>query len=466
VSAASVGLGPGLRYTYWENIQPRLGLAWMPSSSHDTVVRASAGTYSVPVLGAVLYSLLGIDTSYYGTYTPTTSTPILNFTNVFSGTPGVSSFPGYRRANQWNLKDPRVYQWNASFDRNIGYQTLLRVSYVGSHTVDLIYSPNLNQVAPNTASYTDPVTGKTVYGYAALTATTALRDQNLKFPNFAEVLTRNNAPSDKYEALTIELSRRFTQGLSFSNSYTLGSNRTNALGTAPNSAIPTGGQGDNGGNVNNIYDIKSDTGNAYYDPRNSFISTVVYDLPFGRGKKYSANSSRAADLAIGGWSVTGIAMLHSGFWETPYYPASAYDSSGTYPTQRSVKQQRPDCSGTSGYLSNPTTAAFFNVSAYNVPTHPVDAAGTPEPIGRFGNCGVGILEGPGTVTFSMSTGKTFRITERFGLRYEAQFSNLFNLVNWGEPSMNITGKFGLISNAQDVSQAGPRTIQMSLRFQF
>jgi hypothetical protein len=464
VSASSVGLGPGMRYTYWSNIQPRLGFAWEPSSK--TVVRASAGIYSVPVLGAVLYSLLGIDTSYYGTYTPTPSTPILNFSNVFSGAPGVSSFPGYRRANQWDLKDPRVYQWNAAFEQNIGFQTLLRISYVGSHAVDLIYSPNLNQVVPNTASYTDPSSGATVYGYAALTATPALRQQNLKFPSFAEVLTRNNAPSDKYEAFTIELNRRFAQGLSFTNSYTLATNKTNALGPAPNSAIGTGGQGDNGANVNNIYDIKSDMGNAYYDPRNSFISTLVYDLPFGRGKTYLSSASRAEDLVLGGWNVTGITLLHSGFWETPNYPSSAYDSSGTNPHQRSVAQQRPDCGSTSGYLSNPTTSAFFNVAAYNVPDHPVDAAGTAEPIGRFGNCGVGILEGPGTVTFSMSTGKTFHVTERVGLRYEAQFSNLFNILNWGEPNMNITGSFGQITHAQEVAQAGPRTIQMSLRFQF
>jgi hypothetical protein len=467
VLGSSVGLGAGMRYTYWDNIQPRLGFSWSPSSSHDTVVRASAGTYSVPVLGAVLYSLLGIDTSYYGTYTPTITTPILNFSNVFSGAPGVASFPGYRRANQWNLKDPRVYQWNAAFEQNLGFQTLLRVSYTGSHAVDLIYSPNLNQVEPNTASYTSPSTGQTVYGYAALTATPALRQQNLKFPNFSEVLTRNNAPSDKYEALTLELNRRFGHGLSFTNSYTVATNTTNVLGPAPNSAIPYKGQGDNGANVNNIYDITSDMGNAYYDPRNAFISTFVYELPFGRGKTYLANSSRAADLALGGWNITGITFARSGLWETPEYPSTVYDSSGTNPTQRSVAVQRPDCSpGGNGYFNNPTTAAFFNVSTYNVPVHPVDASGTAEPIGRFGNCGVGILEGPGAVTFSMSAGKTFHLNERFSFRYEAQFSNLFNVVNWGEPNMNITSSFGHISNAQGVAQAGPRTVQMALRFQF
>ena len=465
VLASTVGLGPGLRYTYWDNIQPRLGFVWMPTSSHNTVVRASSGIYSVPVLGAVLYSLLGVDTSNYGSYNPTISTPILNFSDVFSGTPGVSSFPGYRRANQWNLKDPRVYQWNAAFEQNLGFQTLLRLSYTGSHAVDLIYSPDMNQVTPNTASYTED-SGKVIYGYAALTATPALRQQNLKYPNFFEVLTRNNGPSGKYQALTVELNRRFARGLSFSNSYTFSSNKTNSLGTAPNSAIGTGGQGDNGANVNNIYDIVSGMGNTYYDPTHSFISTAVYDLPFGRGKTYYGNASRAADLAVGGWSVTGIVFARSGFWETPYYPSTTYDSSGTNPHERSVSQQRPDCTGTSGYLGNPTTSAFFNAAAYSIPAHPVDAAGTAEPIGRFGNCGVGILEGPKTVTFSMSTGKTFHLSERFGIRYEAQFSNLFDILNWGEPNMNITSSFGKITNAQDVSQAGPRTIQMSLRFQF
>ena len=467
VLASQAGLGPGLRYTDWSNVQPRFGISWSPNSSHDTVVHASVGRYSVPVLGAVLYSLLGIDTSYYGTYTPTTTTPILNFSNVFSGTPGVSSYPGYRRANQWNLKDPKEIQWNASFERNIGFQTVLRLTYLGSHTTDLIYSPNLNQVVPNTASYTDPTTDKTVYGYAALTATPALRQQNLKYPNFAEVLTRNDGPSDKYQSFMGELNRRFAHGISFSNSYTLAWNKTNALGVAPSSAIGTGGQGDNGANVNNIYNIDADMGNAFYDPRNRFISTLVYDLPFGRGKTFLGDSSRATDLLVGGWNVTGITLLHSGLWWTPYYPSSVYDASGTNPSQRSVKQQRPDCNtGTSGYLPNPTTSAFFNVSAYEVPVHPTDAAGNAEPIGRFGNCGVGILDGPGTVTFSMSTGKTFHISERFGLRYEAQFSNLFNLVNWGSPNMNITGSFGQITSAQDVSQAGPRSIQMELRFEF
>src|SRR5208282_2789973 len=153
-----------------------------------------------------------------------------SFPNAFpTGAGAAAAYPGYRRANQFDLKDPSVIQWNYSIDHNIGYQTLVRASYTGSHTYNLIYSPDLNQVAPNTI------------GYAALTATPALRQQNLKYPNFSEVLTRDNGPSAKYNAGTVVLQRRFGQGLTFDGSYTLAKNTSNALGSAPSSLIAQGG---------------------------------------------------------------------------------------------------------------------------------------------------------------------------------------------------------------------------------
>ena len=442
VTNTQVGLPITLRNTFYHNIQPRLGFSWSPGNDQKTVIRASSGIYSVPVMGAVLYSLLGVDTSYFGEY------PSSVFPNAFPGTPGVSSFPGYRRANSDNLKDPRVIQWNMSIDHSFGAGSVLRASYIGSHTTNLIYSPDLNQVQPNTV------------GYSALTATTALRQQNLLYPNFDEVLTRANGPSAKYEAATLEFNRRFSNDLTFQTNYTWAKNITNALGTAPSSAIPSGGQGDNGGNVQDYFNIAQDTGNADFTRRHRFIGNFVYDLPFGRGKKYASSISRAANLAVGGWRVTGVLLLQTGPWLTPYYPSSLVDSSGTNPSQRSVAQQRPDCvSGQNGgYLSNPTTSDYYNLKAFSIPG---------ANIGRYGNCGVGILEGPGTQTFSMSAGKTIQITERFGVRYEAQFANVLNILNKGVPNTNVaSGSFGLISQAQGVEQGGPRTIQMMVRILF
>jgi hypothetical protein len=253
--------------------------------------------------------------------------------------------------------------------------------------------------------------------------------------------------------------------VSFTNAYTFTSNNTNALGTAPNSAIATGGQGDNGGNVNNAFDIRSDYGHAFYDARHKLVSTFVYSLPFGRGQRFLGSIDPLTDELIGGWSITGINLYHSGFWLTPYYPSGTYDASGTKPSNRSVSQQRPDVvAGTSPASTTRcicSTGNYFNVGAYTIPVHTGSA-----PIGRFGNAGVGILEGPPTETYSMSVGKNFPIAEHFVLRYEAQFANIFNFTNASNPNMNITGNFGQITSSQTQSEAGPRTIQMSLRLSY
>jgi hypothetical protein len=445
---SKVGLPPALRYIDKTNFQPRVGLSWSPAP--DTVVRGAAGMYSVPVLGAVLYSLLGVDTSNFGSFFPTAGAGSMTWSNVFGGgaagpPPCPTSCPGYRRANQWDLKDPRVFQWSTAFERNIGFKSVAKISYVGSYAWDLIYSPDLNQIPANTLGY---------WQYRAA--------NGANFPNFREVLTRANGPEGKYNAISFEFNRRFGQGLQFNNAYTVAWNKTNALGAVPNSAIGVGGQGDNGANVLNAFNLGGIMGNAFYDPRHKFLSTFVYDLPFGRGKKFGDSISRAADMVAGGWTVSGITLLHSGNWLTPYFPSSLSDPSGTAPSSRSVSSQPADCvSGQNGTISNPTIDKFFDVKDFSVPS---------TNSGRFGNCSVGSLQGPHTVTFSMSAAKTVHVGEKFSVRYEAQFANLFNVNNWALPNTNVSSSnFGRISSLQDGtpgSQAGPRSIQMVLRLQF
>jgi len=435
-----VGLPTSLRYLDKTNIQPRIGVSWSPKSG--TVVRSSFGIYSVPVLGAVLYSELGVDTSNFSSATASTSGS-QTWANAYSG--AAPSVAGYRRANQWDLKDPGVSQWNVAVEQSVGFHSVFKASYVGSYTRDLIYSPDLNQIPANTL------------GYAAYRAT-----YGDNFNNFREVLTRANGPTDKYDALILEFNRHLGGGLTFDNSFTLTYNQTNALGAVPSGAIPVGGQGDNGDNVLNVFNIGAETGNAFYDPSKKFLSTAVYEIPVGHGKQFMGNASKAMDAVIGGWSASSIMLYHSGFWLTPYFKSSTADPSGTAPQTRSVSNQNPDCvNGASGSETQPSISQFFNVNAYSIPA---------SNIGRFGNCGVGIMEGPRTVTFSASFGKTFHITERLGVHYEAQFANLFNFNNWGIPNLNVgSSSFGQITAQQDGtpgSQAGPRSIQMSLRLSY
>ena len=416
------------------------------------------------MLRAVLYSLLGVDTSNFPHFQSTATSP-LQFPNVFGGqgaylancnTPGTipagavvsPSCPGYRRANDEHLKDPRVIQWNASIEQTLDASTVFRLLYNGSHTTQLIYSPDLKQVQPNTV------------GYQALTATPALRQQNLKYPNFSEVLTRDNGPSAKYQALTVELQRRYGHNLTFDASYTWAHNLSNALGSAPSSLIGQGGQGDNGPNTLDYYDIHRDYGNDNFTRRNRFVNTFVYSLPFGRGQKFLGADSRGLDLLIGEWNMTSITLLQSGAFLTPTFsPVGGGDLSGTNPGQRSAGgYQRPDCLSGVDPNSRSTPGNYFNANAFGVPANNV---------GRFGNCPVGFLHGPGTTVFSATIGKAFAVSDRVNLRYEAAFANLFNIENLGVPDTRITdSNFGVISGVQNQEQAGPRTIQMSLRLSF
>ncbi len=447
VTNQQAGLPNTLRKTYYGDIDPRFGFTYAPYNDGKTVVHAGVGSYTVPVLGSILYSLAGVATSNYLIFQDS-ATNILQFPNVFPSGAGAGQAgrPDYRRANQIDLKDPRQVQWNASVEQEIGFSSIFRLSYTGSHTTQLIQSPDLNQVQPNTI------------GYEALTATPALIAQNLKYPNFNAVLTRSNGPSAKYEALTAEVERRYVKGLTMDLNYTWAKDTSNALG-----AVPSTLTAENGATILNAYNLHADYGPVIYVARNRFVGTFQYELPYGRGQHFGSDINRGVNLVAGGWSVAGIFLDHSGHFLTPSF--SGTDPSGTGVLTRGVTSaQRPDCTGISGNTASHNRNAYFNPAAFSTPA---------DNIGRFGNCPVGILTGPGTVTFAGTAGKNFAITERFNLRYEAQVANLFNHTNLGDPATNISSPttFGVITNVQDANtsygpSAGPRNIQMSLRLTF
>ena len=328
---------------------------------------------------------------------------------------------------------PRVTQWTVTIDRDLGWNTGLRVSYVGSKTTDLVYSPDLNQVRPNTL------------GYAAVAGTRPFTDWNV-------VTTRDNGAQSRYDALGVELSKRLSRGIAFNASYTLAKNIADHGG-----AVPGNYTGENGATTLDLFRGASDRGNEAFTRRHRFVSTFFAELPFGRGRTVGADMPRALDALVGGWDLTGIALLQSGPYLTPFF--SNGDPSGTGTTVRGfTASQRPDCIG-SGTRSNPTADAYFDAGAFVRPANN---------IGRFGSCGVGILEGPGTKTFSLTLGKWVPLAGTSKLRVEASVANLFDVENLDIPgTMNITSSaFGRITRTQPVDQAGPRTVQFSLRYTF
>ena len=101
----------------------------------------------------------------------------------------------------------------------------------------------------------------------------------------------------------------------------------------------------------------------------------------------------------------------------------------------------------------------FNLAAFSP---------TPAGAGRFGNAGVGILQGPGTAAVSLGLAKTFPITERAKMRFESTFTNVLNHTNFAPPTTQIDNvtTFGVLSAPQTAENAGNRTGQVALRIDF
>jgi hypothetical protein len=435
VTAAEAGLPKTLRRTDKNNVSPRLGIAWRPWADGRTVIRGGFGLYTVPLLGSVNYSMVATVTAAAVNFANSLEQPFA-FPNVSSAASAEGALPpgtlDFRRANQIDMRDPRTMQWSITLERELGWNAGARVSYVGSSTDDLVWSPDLNQVAANTR------------GYDAVKYTRP-------FPDWNVVTTRANDPRSQYHALGLALNKRLSDGLTFDTSYTLARHRSDAGG-----AVPTAFPEENGATTLDLFRGDADYGNVAFTRRHRFVGTFVYELPFGRGRRVATDVGRGLDLLVGGWDVTGVLLLHSGPFLTPFF--SNGDPSGTGTTSRGfTATQRPDRVG-DGTLEDPTAERYFDRDAFVRPT---------DNIGRFGTAGVGILEGPGTRVFSMTVGKAFATGGATRLRAEVAFSNLFNIENWDVPNTNVTSSaFGRITATQKVDQAGPRTIQFSLRYLF
>ena len=438
VTAGEADIPEGLRFTDKNNWNPRLGVAWRPFGDNRTVIRGGIGTYTVPLYGSVNYSLVATVTSDVPVFfnSRTADGFAITYPNVFPqalrAVPGAGS-QDFRRANQFDLKDPQTTQWTLTFERDLGWHTGLRVSYVGSKSEDIIVSPDLNQLRPNTQ------------GYAALV-------QTRPFPDWNVVASRDNGAHSRYDGLQVELTKRFSHGLSMNTSYTRARQLSDAGGPVPNTYPAENGPS----LLNRFRGPEDDYGPMPFTRRHRFVATFLYQLPFGRGRAFGRDIGRALDLAVGGWDVTGIMLAQAGPQLTPFF--SGGDPSGTGANVRGfTSTDRPDQVG-DPTLGDPTVDRYWDRAAFVIPANN---------IGRFGNAKMGTLIGPGTKVFSMTLGKTFDIAATSRVRFEAAFSNLFDIENLGFPNRNVgVGSFGRITNTQSVDQAGPRTVQFSLRYSF
>jgi outer membrane receptor protein involved in Fe transport len=457
VTAEEVGLPEALRKTYKTQFLPRVGLAYR--LNNKTTLRASGGLYNMILMGSVFYSLTG-----------TVQSDVRSFNNVGSDgkpifalpdtrTPGsgvrggsIGSFE-FRTANAIDFKPPQMLQWGLSIDRELNSTTGMRISYIGNRSYQLPWAPDVNQMAPSTTFFSQRT------------------NLDRPFPNWGLIFSRDAGANALYNSLQLELNRRFAKGLSYTSAYTLAKNLADNAGPAPSGfAGETGG-----GRVTNSLDRRADRGDVYATRRHRLVNTVVYELPFGKGRKFLSDTNRAADLLLGGWQLSSILTLQTGPFLTPTF--SGGDPSGTNAPSRG--SQRPDRLGAAnGSLPSPNRDRWLDRSAFICPGRAPGASQyscsvgvtpgrDPNPIGRFGNSGVGIVTGPGTFGWNLGMGKKFMLAERVNLRMEGSFTNVPNWTNLGDPNLNIAdSNFGRITGSRGVDFGGGRTGQVSLRLEF
>jgi len=170
--------------------------------------------------------------------------------------------------------------------------------------------------------------------------------------------------------------------------------------------------------------------------------------------------------------LSSIFLWQSGPFLTPYF--SGGDPSGTG-SGVIGRNQAPDVIG-NPKLSNPAASDWFNAGAYTCPGVSGWQPGTPclignpgygAPIGRFGNAGMGLITGPGTVNLNAGLSKNFALTERVRIKVEGSFTNVLNHLNLANPVLAIdSSSVGQITSARPADFGGNRTGQVGARVEF
>jgi hypothetical protein len=345
---------------------------------------------------------------------------------------GLDSF----NAEALNAKQAYAENYNFTVQREITKGGTLELSYIGTsgHRLGVEIDQNQPTVIVN-----NPL----------LRGSQAPNVQLFPYSNWSNVTTGVFNGESNYNGLVvtgkINLSARLTMNSSYTWSHSL-DDTSSFLGTTFDSAVP----------VSSNIPLSLNRGNSAFDQRQRFINAFSYNLPFGRGGSILSNANKVLDEVIGGWTFSGITNLTTG------QPFTILINTNQDYSGFNQFYDRPNyiCSG-GLQINRGQRLDLFNKSCF-----------APAYAGQIGDAGRNSFYGPGLIDFDASLSKRFRITERIGLAFRADFFNALNHTNFALTSANRTessGTFGQISGVAGLSggnNGGPRVLQITGRITF
>jgi len=399
------------------NFAPRLALAY--SVRNETVIRSGFGLfydYNTNLIQnnnargfaypfAVSRITTGQNLNRIGP-----ANPVISLDNPY--VPFVPSVAQFGAPLDRYRRDPYAMNWNFGIQHMLPASILLEADYVGSAGRKLSTNVQLNQAPAGTG----PINERRPWPNAGTN------------PFIIKHIGNSN-----YNSLQVKLERRFAQGFTFRNSYTW--SKVLDYDSDPNSA-----------QVSYSYDLRYSYGPATFHIPHMNVTSFVYVLPFGRGKRFGTSIGRLGDLAIGGWQLSGIVNLRAG---QPYLILSGRDTANTgnsiaFATERADIISPAVPSGFSQIRER-----WIDPNAFRIPAS-----------GNLGNMARNSLIGPSVQNVDLNLSKDFRFTEDLALEFRAEFFNAFNHTNFGNPSNSLANP-ALVG--QILSAFAARDIQFALK---
>lgn len=393
------------------NFAPRVGFAFRPFNDNKTVIRGGAGFYYNMLPVYIGFRQMGFSNPPFllsETFESAPgNTPSLTLARPFPGSGALSPNPSITAVER-QMKNSLSQQWNFTVEREVAGNLGLRASYVGNKTSNLpFYNDLINVSRQQVAGPLQPVR---------------------PYQPWSDINYLHYAGDSTLHQLQLEAIKRYSYGLNFQLEYSW--NRS-----LDNTPI-TGGPQD-------PYNAAGDRGNSDQIRRHIFTAAYSYELPFGEGRPLLSGVRGVGGKIIGGWGVSGVTYLRTG------QPFSVSFTSST----QGWRSSRADVTNV-GALSKDerSITRWFDASGYSIPA----------PF-AFGNSARNLLFGPGDIVFDVSVLKETHITERINTQFRAEFFNLPNHANFGNPGANISvpASLGRITSAGD-----PRQIQFGLKVLF